>query len=162
MSVDYTVRRFTDAEIEPGSLDYGSGEHETVPVAVLRGRVAAVDRALAPLVWLTWLLDIDTTEACEDVYHDGSRVALVGFPSTDDLAGWLSFAVPEDGVPGGLWDRATGSNLAPASEPWEYDLWPKVSGGEVRMPVGVVLPVSDVPALVENLAAALGGDHSPA
>lgn len=153
MSVDYSERRFTDTAIEPDSLDTEGSDHEAVPVAV-DGQVAAIDRNIAELVWLTWRLGIETSNSCEDVYYDGSSQVLIAFPSTDDLAAWLSFVAPEDGVPGGLWDRATGSNLAPGSAPWEYDLTPKVWRRRVRLHVAVVFPLSDVPLLVERLKAA--------
>ena len=167
MRIDWTDDRYVDEEhraaFEAGTLDVGQpfGDHNGKVVAV-GDQVAWIDEGLAELVYLIWRAGVQTDESCQDMLDDGT-VALLGFPDADDLRSFLRLAVPYDEEPGGLYDRASGCNLAPDAEGcWEYSCFPKHlrwydldEGVGYRLPMAVIFPTSDIPALVENLRARL-------
>jgi len=167
MRIDWTDDRYVDEEhraaFEAGTLDVGQlfGDHNGKVVAV-GDQVAWIDEGLAELVYLIWRAGVQTDESCQDLGADGA-VALLGFPDADELRSFLRLAVPYDEAPGGLYDRASGCNLAPDAEGcWEYSCFQKHlrwydpdEGVGYRLPMAVIFPTSDIPALVENLRARL-------
>lgn len=163
MRIDWADDRFVDEShrgaFRSGALDVGqpSGDHDGKVVAV-GDQVAWIDEGLAELVYWIWRASVQTDESCQDLGDDG-EVALIGFPDANDLRTFLRLAVPYDEVPGGLYDRASGCNLEPEAEGgWEYSCFPKHlrfydpdEGVGYMLPMAVIFPTTDIPALVSNL-----------
>lgn len=161
MPINWSDNRFIDADVElddddRATMEACAGEHPTVPVAVwsTERMAAAIDVDVAEMVYLLWKNGITTESACQDSgpNHD----AIVDFRSVDDLAAFLTIVAPEDGTPGGIWDRATGSNLDTSSAMWGYLFFPRVTGRRPEFPVAVLFPRADIPELVERLRPVAG------
>jgi len=159
--IDFGCEDFVDAEYldahRSGSLNLGafSGTHAGVVVAA-NGQIAWIDRKIAPLVYLLWHNGVQTTESCQDVYGNPGEPAtsLLGFASTQDLELFLEIVAPEDGEPGGLWDRATGCNVdTTAAGMWEYGLFPHIEGRDVYLYCSACFPLSDAHVLQARLQA---------
>jgi hypothetical protein len=135
----------------------GGSEHGAVLVGV-GSDVAWIDLPVAPLIHSMWRAGIYTENSCGDIGGDG-RLAFVAFDESCDADLFLRLvtALDED-EPGGIWDRATGSNLDTTADAWEWTTFPKVIGGRVWWQLSVVFPVSDVPHLVGRLT----GQEKPA
>jgi hypothetical protein len=130
------------------------GEHLGLPV-ITHTDGAWIDAYIAELVFYMWRAGIRTTESCQDLYHDGAK-AYIGFAEPQDLQLFLGLAVPEDGIAGSLWDRATGCNEGPDTpnlDMWEYKLMPYITGRRVRFRTYVEFPPKDVTELVRRLKA---------
>lgn len=147
------------SRVRSGELPLGdaNAEHPGVVVATY-GDAAWIDRDLAELVYLLWRVGVRTDESCQDVYDTPDTPwAVLGFEAARDARQFLDLAVPVDNEPGGLCDRATGSNVQPEnSSTWSWSLFPHV-GDDFRYHFGpgVVFPMADVLALTANLRARL-------
>lgn len=135
-------------------IDGPFGEHLGVVVATSTD-VNWIDAGIAELVFCMWKAGIRTTESCQDLYYDGTK-AFLGFATPQDLTLFLGLVVPEDGIAGGLWDRATGCNVAtgtPDAKMWKYDLMPHITGRRVDLATYVEFPVTDIAEVTRRIKA---------
>jgi hypothetical protein len=158
--IDFSDYTYVDPDwlltVEDGdySCSNFSGPHEGVIVAV-GSCVEWIDKGIAPLIHAIWRCGIRTTASCQDVVEDGS-VSHVEFATMEDLSTFLSLVAREDGIPGGLSDRATGSNLDPKrGGTWEYMITPIMFGRRPSWEPGIFFPPTDIPELVNRLEAAI-------
>jgi hypothetical protein len=128
------------------------------------GQAAWVDRQIAELVYWMWRAGVRTTNSCQDFLDDpGDQRIFLAFEHPDDLCLFLSLVAPQDGQPGGLWDRASGCNLtADENGMWDYEAGPDIRGRKVTLQLSAIIPNSDGPELIRRLrqhAPDLHADH---
>lgn len=156
--IDFADERFIDPDCLEAHrkrklpIDPFSGEHPGLVVATC-GQAAWIDREIAELLYLMWRTGVRTGNSCQDFLDDPSDQRIfLAFEHPDDLCLFLSLVAPEDGEPGGLWDRACGRNLtADENGLWDYEVGPQIRGRKVTLQTSAIIPQSDSPELVRRL-----------
>jgi hypothetical protein len=156
--IDFADERFIDSDYLEAHrrrelpIDPFSGEHPGIVVATC-GQAAWVDGEIAELVYWMWRVGVRTTNSCQDFLDDpADQRIFLAFEHPDDLCLFLSLVAPQDDEPGGLWDRASGFNLAEDDNGrWDYEAGPVIRGRKVALHLSAVLPHSDGPELVSRL-----------
>ncbi len=156
--IDFADERFIDPDCLQAHrerqlpVDPFSGEHPGLVVATC-GQAAWVDREIAELVYWMWRTGVRTANSCQDFLDDpADQRIFLAFEHPDDLCLFLSLVAPEDGEPGGLWDRACGRNLTSDENGlWDYEGGPVIRGRKVTLHMCAIIPQSDGPELVRRL-----------